>query len=75
MSYPGNPTQEHTHTGGGVVAAGGTTGTVITGPNGVITETNALGCTPTANFGTNIIMSGTPSGIKRPQTLRGSLRR
>ena len=70
MSYPGSVEEDHTHVGGGVIAAGGTTGTVITGPNGIITETNALGCTPTANFGPNIIMSGTPSGIKKPQTLR-----
>ena len=70
MSYPGSSPKEHTHTSGGVIAAGGVTGTVITGPNGIITERNALGCTPTANFGTNVIMSGTPSGIRRPQTLR-----
>ena len=75
MSYPGNPTEEHTHIGGGCIAAGGTTNTVITNPNGIITENNALGCMPIANFGENVIVSGTPSGIRRPQTLRGSLRR
>jgi hypothetical protein len=75
MSYPGNPTEEHSHIGSGCIAAGGTTNTVITNPNGTITENNALGCIPTANFGENVIVSGTPSGIRRPQTLRGSLRR
>ena len=70
MSYPGSPTEDHTHYGGGCIAAGGTTGTVISGPNGIITEKNAMGCIPTANFGENIVMSGTPSGIRRPQTLR-----
>jgi hypothetical protein len=75
MSYPGNPTEDHNHNSGGCVAVGSTTGTVISGPNGVITEVSALGCIPTANFGENIISSGTPSGVKRPQTLRGSLRR
>jgi hypothetical protein len=69
MSYPGNETEEHSHSGSGCIASG-STGTVISGPNGIITETNALGCIPTANFGTNIITSGTPSGIRRPQTLR-----
>ena len=75
MSYPGNPTEDHNHNGGGCIAIGGTTGTVISGPNGVITEINAMGCIPTANFGQNIISSGTPSGVKKPQTLRGSSRR
>jgi hypothetical protein len=70
MSYPGNPTEDHSHYGSGCIAAGGTTGTVISGPNGIITEINAMGCIPTANFGENIVMSGTPSGIRRPQTLR-----
>lgn len=70
MSYPGTNTEDHSHLGGGCIAAGGTTGTVISGPNGIISEKNALGCIPTANFGENIIMSGTPAGIKRPQTLR-----
>lgn len=75
MSYPGNSIEDHNHEGDGCIAIGGTTGTVISGPNGVITEVNAMGCIPTANFGQNIISSGTPSGVKRPQTLRGSLRR
>lgn len=75
MSYPGSPTESHSHQAGGCIAVGGTTGTVISGPNGIIEETNALGCIPTANFGENIITSGTPSGIKKPQTLRGSFRR
>lgn len=75
MSYPGNPIEEHNHNSGGCIAIGGTTGTVISGPNGIITESNAMGCIPTANFGQNIISSGTPSGVKRPQTLRGSLKR
>ena len=39
------------------------------GPNGIITEKYALGCVPTANFGENIIMSGTPAGVRRPQSL------
>jgi filamentous hemagglutinin family protein len=75
MSYPGNPTEEHTHLGSGCISAGGTTNTVITNPNGIITESNALGCIPDANFGENTIVSGTPSGIRRAQGLRGSLRR
>ena len=68
MSYPGDQ-EDHNHRANGCIAAGGI-GTVISGPDGVISETNALGCIPTANFGVNIIMSGTPSGIKKPQTLR-----
>ena len=75
MSYPGNPTEDHAHSGSGCISAGGTTSTVITNPNGIITEANALGCIPDANFGENTIVSGTPSGIKRAQGLRGSLRR
>ena len=75
MSYPGNPAEDHNHIGSGCIAAGGTTNTVITNPNGTITETNALGCIPDANFGENTIVSGTPSGIRRAQGLRGSLRR
>jgi hypothetical protein len=75
MSYPGNPAEDHNHFGNGCIAAGGTTNTVITNPNGTITETNALGCIPDANFGENTIVSGTPSGIRRAQGLRGSLRR
>ena len=70
MSYPGSVPEEHNHRSGGCIVAGGVTGTVISGPNGIISEKNALGCIPTANFGENIIMSGTPSGIRRPQTLR-----
>ena len=69
MSYPGNPTVDHQHSGDGTIAAGGI-GTVISGPNGIITERFAMGCIPTANFGENIIMSGTPAGIKKPQTYR-----
>jgi filamentous hemagglutinin family protein len=75
MSYPGNSVEDHSHEGSGCIAAGGTTNTVITNPNGIITENNAIGCIPTANFGENTIVSGTPSGIRRAQTLRGSLRR
>lgn len=69
MSYPGNPTVSHQHDGQGAVAAGGI-GTVISGPNGIITERFAMGCIPTANFGENVIVSGTPAGIRRPQTMR-----
>lgn len=69
MSYPGSPTVDHQHSGDGTIAAGGI-GTVISGPNGIITERFALGCTPEANFGENIIMSGTPAGIRKPQILR-----
>ena len=68
MSYPGNPTIEHEHSGSGAIAAGGIW-TVISGPNGIITERFAMGCIPTANFGENIILSGTPAGIRKPQTL------
>jgi hypothetical protein len=75
MSYPGNPTEDHAHAGSGCISAGGTTNTVITNPNGIIAEVNALGCIPDANFGENTIVSGTPSGIRRAQGLRGSLRR
>ena len=73
MSYPGNPTVSHQHNGDGCIAVGGI-GTIISGPNGVITQKYALGCIPTANFGENVIMSGTPSGVKKPQSLRGSRR-
>jgi hypothetical protein len=68
MSYPGNPTVQHQHGGQGAIAAGGI-GTVISGPNGIITQRFAMGCIPTANFGENIIMSGTPAGVKKPQSL------
>jgi hypothetical protein len=68
MSYPGSPTINHQHSGDGTIAAGGI-GTVISGPNGIITERFAMGCIPTANFGENIIMSGTPAGIKKPQSI------
>ena len=68
MSYPGSPTIDHQHSGDGTIAAGGI-GTVISGPNGIITERFAMGCIPTANFGENIIISGTPAGIRKPQTL------
>jgi hypothetical protein len=68
MSYPGTPTQNHQHIGDGAIAVGGI-GTIISGPNGIITERYALGCIPTANFGENIIMSGTPAGVRRPQSL------
>ena len=68
MSYPGSPTVSHQPNGDGAIAAGGI-GTVISGPNGIITERFAMGCIPTANFGENIILSGTPAGIKKPQTL------
>ena len=67
MSYPGIP-KEHQHNGQGCIAAGGI-GTIISGPNGIITERYALGCVPDANFGENIILSGSPAGIKRPQSL------
>ena len=69
MSYPGNETEDHNHSANGCIASGGT-GAVISGPNGIISETTALGCIPTANFGTNVITYGTPSGMKKPQTLR-----
>lgn len=68
MSYPGSPAVDHQHGGEGAIAAGGI-GSIISGPNGVITERFAMGCIPTANFGENIIMSGTPAGIKKPQSL------
>ena len=68
MSYPGSPTIDHQHDGQGAIAAGGI-GSVISGPNGIITEKYALGCIPTANFGENVIISGTPAGVKRPQSL------
>jgi hypothetical protein len=67
VSYPGIP-KEHQHNGQGCIAAGGI-GTIISGPNGIITERYALGCVPDANFGENIILSGSPAGIKRPQSL------
>jgi hypothetical protein len=42
MSYPGNPTTDHQHNGQGCIAAGGI-GTIISGPNGIITQKYALG--------------------------------
>jgi hypothetical protein len=72
MSYPGSEVEEHNHDANGCIASG-STGTVMSGPNGIISETDALGCIPTANFGTNIITYGTPSGIRRAQSLRRSL--
>jgi len=68
MSYPGNPTVDHQHSGDGAIAVGGI-GTIISGPNGIITQKRALGCIPTANFGENVIMSGTPAGVRKPQSL------
>ena len=42
MSYPGNPTVNHQHSGDGAIAVGGI-GTIISGPSGIITEKYALG--------------------------------
>jgi hypothetical protein len=72
MSYPGSEVEDHNHSSNGCVASAAN-GTVISGPNGIISEVNALGCIPTVNFGTNIITYGTPSGMKRAQSLRRSL--
>jgi len=47
---------------------------MVMGPNGMITQTNVLGNIPTPIFGENITISGTPAGIRRPQTLRASRR-
>ena len=44
------------------------------GPSGMITQNNVLGNIPTPIFGENITISGTPSGVRRPQTLRASRR-
>ena len=74
MSYPGNPTVPHQHSGDGAIAVGGVGGVIVMGPSGIIEQTNVLGNIPTPIFGKNITISGTPSGIKRPQTLRASRR-
>lgn len=74
MSYPGNPTVPHQHIGDGAIAVGGVGGVIVMGPSGIIEQTNVLGNIPTPIFGENITISGTPSGIRRPQTLRASRR-
>jgi len=74
MSYPGSPTVPHQHDGDGAIAVAGVGGAIIMGPSGMITQNNVLGNIPTPIFGENITISGTPSGIRRPQTLRASRR-
>jgi hypothetical protein len=72
MSYPGNPTVSHQHNGDGAIAVGGVGGVIVMGPQGMIMQTNVLGNIPTPIFGENITISGTPAGIRKPQTLRAS---
>lgn len=72
MSYPGKPTVQHQHNGDGAIAVGGVGGVMVMGPNGMIMQTNVLGNIPTPIFGENAVISGTPGGIKKPQTLRPS---
>ena len=72
MSYPGSPTVPHQHSGQGAIAVGGVGGVMVMGPNGMIEQTNVLGNIPTPIFGENITLSGSPGGIKRPQSLRPS---
>ena len=74
MSYPGNPTVPHQHSGDGAIAVGGVGGVIVISPSGIIEQTNVLGNIPTPIFGENITISGRPSGIKKPQTLRASRR-
>lgn len=69
MSYPGEPTREHTHVGTGAIASLGTPGVIIMGPGGL--QTNTLGNLDGANFGefgpNSVRPSGTPNGIRLPQ--------
>lgn len=68
MSYPGEPTQEHSHVGTGAIASLGTPGVIIMGPGGL--QTNTLGNLDGANFGeigpNSVNPSGTPNGIRLP---------
>jgi hypothetical protein len=68
MSYPGEPTQDHTHMGTGAIASLGTPGVIIMGPGGL--QTNTLGNLEGANFGefgpNSVRPSGTPNGIRLP---------
>jgi hypothetical protein len=68
MSYPGEPTVEHTHVGSGTIASLGTPGVIIMGRGGL--QTNVLGNMEGANFGelgpNSVNPSGTPNGIRLP---------
>lgn len=68
MSYPGEPTVDHTHAGIGAIASLGTPGVIIMGPGGL--QTNTLGNLDGANFGelgpNSVNPSGTPNGIRLP---------
>lgn len=68
MSYPGEPTVDHTHAGAGAIASLGTPGVIIMGPGGL--QTNTLGNLDGANFGeigpNSVNPSGTPNGIRLP---------
>lgn len=69
MSYPGEPTVDHTHVGMGAIASLGTPGVIIMGPGGL--QVNTLGNLDGANFGDTsgpnaVNPSGTPNGIRLP---------
>jgi hypothetical protein len=68
MSYPGEPTQDHTHVGTGAIASLGTPGVIIMGSDGL--QTNTLGNLDGANFGelglNSVNPSGTSNGIRLP---------
>lgn len=69
MSYPGSPTQDHTHFGNGAIASLGNPGVIIMGPSGL--QANTLGNLGDANMGDTsgpnaVNPSGTPNGIRLP---------
>jgi hypothetical protein len=68
MSYPGEQSIDHTHSGTGAFASLGTPGVIIMGPGGL--QTNTLGNLDGANFGefgpNSVRPSGTPNGIRLP---------
>ena len=66
MSYPGNPTISHQHSGDGAI--GVVTGAIIMGPGGPMTQAT-LGSIGEASMGETtgpnaVNPSGTPSGIR-----------
>lgn len=68
MSYPGNPTVDHQHSGDGAI--GVVAGAIIMGPKGPTTQM-VLGNVGTALMGNTegpnaVNPSGTPSGVRLP---------
>lgn len=70
MSYPGS-NSDNPINGQGALAVGGIGGAIVSGPQGIMTQTNILGNIPDANFGDTsgpnaVNPSGTPTGVRLP---------